>query len=238
MPDPTVPPTANLPFASVPMPTMASPSVKVIRFAIEIAGERNQNVMCPIDSTVARGRWERKNLAGATYDPEFAMMPDIPGMCFVVNSAKKYVRRFDPLAQPQAKRHLEKIKAVTQAVFKTRNEPEKERRWDDCDEDFLKTFCYWVMGLVDQGLAQLIPNSGAIPSFSEIKAMPGCVCLHPYDSSAEIDKRIPNDRLKYRPATKEEKEWRSEDEELEPLKIHFGMEGRYLDDGEDLDSTI
>lgn len=188
-----------------------------IAFAIEIAGKQNESVMCPIDQQNCRGRWARKNLIGKTYDGEFAAMPDIPGLCLVVNSARKRVRRFDPLADPNNERILKRAQKIGLTTMGVKFVPSKQKLWEDADDDTIKTFCWWAMRLVDSNLCEVV--SGHVPTWQEIKTMPGTIQMHQFDSKAGAIRGVPDAEIKYMKPEKpdDDEEFRGDEELPDPV---------------------
>lgn len=197
--------------------TVAADTGPKVVFAIEIAGKLNESVMCPIDQQNCRGRWARKNLIGKTYDGDFAAMPDIPGLCLVVNSARRRVRRFDPLADPQNERILKRAQKIGLTTMGVKFVPSKQKLWEEADADVIKTFCYWAMRLIDSGLAEVV--NGHVPTWAEIKTMPGTIQMHQFDSKAGAIRGVPDSEIKYQKPEKPdgEEEFRGDEELPEPV---------------------
>ncbi len=169
-------------------------------FAFELTGSRNEQMMCPMDSHVCRGRWEAKNLVGQTPDERFSELPTLPGLVFVINTKKREIRRFDPLILPDNARLLKFAQKTLHGILGEVPTPERGRLWKECDTDFLKTFVYWWWKLAGCKRAKIV--KGIFPkSLEDIRAMPGHVNGEPYNQSSVIIRAIPNEQLKWRPPT-------------------------------------
>lgn len=188
-------------------------------FLIEFAGPRNENIMCPIDSHPCRGRWSRKNLArtGTQIEGEFNAMPDLPGLCLLVNTGKRLVRRFDPLNDPDNDKLLKRAQRVVQAVTGVKMVPEKKKEWRErsADDNTLKTFCFWVLRLRDAGHISVI--RGKIPEWEEIKRLPGVIQLKTFDQLAGVARGVPDDQIRYVKPVKDEDEDNDREEYMEEI---------------------
>lgn len=200
MPAPTAPPPA------------AEPAVKHFAFAFELTGTRNENMLCPIDSHVCRGRWEAKHLQGMLPDAGFSELPTLPGLTFIVNTRKREVRRFDPLILPQ---NAVLLRLAQKAMAKITNapppSPERGRLWTDCEPDFVKTVIYWWWKLAGCKRARIVGTGadgqlrGVWPqSLDDIRAIPGLVMGNVFSQSGNERGNIPNKDLKWKPPTDED----------------------------------
>lgn len=231
---PVVPPT---PITTPPVtPSGSDKAEKKVRgpafaFCVEFAGSNNENILCPVDNHVCRGRWSRKNLVrrGAQSDGEFAAMPDLPGLCVVVNTGKRVIRRFDPLADPDNEKLLKRAQRIALAVTGTKMAPEKAKTWREraADDNTLKTFCFWVLRLKDAGLVNVV--KGRVPEFDEIRKLPGVIQLKQFDQLAGVVRGVPDDAIRYvKPVLDEDDEGRDEqfmDEIPDPV-INAGDDDR------------
>ena len=186
-----------------PTTPAAAEAVSHYAFAFELTGTRNENMLCPLDHHVCRGRWDKKFLIGQTPDERFSELPTLPGLVFVINTKKKEVRRFDPLILPANEKLLKIAVKTLGAILGVQYTPERGRLWRDCHPDFLKTFTWWWWKLANTKRASII--KGIHPkSLDEIKAMPGTVTGEAYNSSAVIQREIPNERLIWRPPSEDD----------------------------------
>ena len=177
---------------------------KEFAFAFELTGTRNENMLCPLDHHVCRGRWDRKYLIGQTPDEHFQEMPIIPGLVFVINTKKKEVRRFDPLVLPQNGQLLKLAQKTGVAIFGTMFTPERGRVWKDCDEGFLKSAVWWFWKLMGTSRANIVKGQYFPKSVDDIKAMPGFVRGEVFNQSGIVERNIPNDRLIWRPPSEDD----------------------------------
>ena len=191
-------------------PPAAAPAEKHFAFAFELTGSRNENMLCPVDQHVCRGRWEAKNLQHALPDPGFSELPTLPGLTFIVNTRKREVRRFDPLILPQNAVLLRLAqKAMAKITHAPPPTPERGRLWTDCDPDFVKTVIYWWWKLAGCKRAKIVgtdPGTGQLrgvwpASLEDIRLIPGLVMGNVFSSSGNERGTIPNDKLKWRPPT-------------------------------------
>lgn len=198
-------------------------------FLVELSGPKNENVLCPIDNHVCRGRWSRKNLArsGAQIEGDFNGMPDLPGLCFVINTDKRTIRRFDPLADDDNAKLLKRAQRIALAVTGIKMTAEKSKTWKEraCDDNTLKTFVFWILRLKDAGLVNVI--KGRVPEFEEIRKMTGVIQLKQFDQLAGIVRGCPDDAIRYvKPVPADEEEDRDEqfmDEIPDPVINSDGM---------------
>lgn len=154
---------------------------------IELAGSKNENFLNPVTKEVLRGRWDRKNVAGFAIE-NLADLPDIPGLCIVVNYIKRRIRIFDPLAGEVNAASLALIKKVWKTIFKTDLHPYTAKVYTDCDNNTLKTISMWLRRHIDAGDAKVV--NGRLPSFDEINKMEGHFNINTFDSSAESKKTM------------------------------------------------
>lgn len=215
--------TAPLPpQAGAPRPPAAVPPgsgaalftqrVQHYSWAFELAGPQNEQMMCPLDHHSCRGRWSRKNLLGQTAAQEFASAPDLPGLCFVVHTGKRTIRRFDPLAQEQNAPVLKLAQRIFGGVMGVKYEPERPRTLENVSDNVLKTMAFWFYKLVLSNRVNLLV--GTVPGFPHwkpgtkcdhtkanlelIRRMPGLVMQESYNSSPlGKNKVVPNDELVY-----------------------------------------
>lgn len=228
----TLPPPTDLdgdPIVSVPLPpqhkppaapvippgagaALFAPKVQHFAWAFELAGPQNESMMCPLDHHLCRGRWARKNLLGQSAAQEFASAPDLPGLCFVVNTQKRTIRRFDPLAQEQNQPVLKLAQRVFGGIMGIKYEPERPRTLESVQDNVLKTVAFWFYKLVLSNRATLLV--GTAPGFpkwkptekcdhraavlEQIRRMPGHVQGESYNSSPHGRNRlVPNEELHY-----------------------------------------
>jgi len=239
---PPVPPTNPGSPSSGGRPSGRPKNIPQFAFLVEFSGSRNENVMCPIDQHVCRGRWSRKNLVrtGAQIEGEFNSMPDLPGLCLLVNTAKRIIRRFDPLGDPENAKLLKRAQRVGLAVLGTKYTPEKTKTWKErsADDNTIKSFCYWVLRLRDAGHITVV--KGRIPEWDEIRQLPGVIQLGTFDTKAMAVRGVPDDAIRYvKPVPDEVEEGLSEefmDEIPDPVINSDGMgfadDDRDEDDGE------
>jgi hypothetical protein len=248
-PVPGVPTVAEIPTGTVPAGTTPAPppaaarttppaaarrnDVPAFAFLVEIAGAKNERVLCPIDSHICRGRWARKNLVGKQIDGDFNAMPDLPGICFVVNTAKRVVRRFDPLADPDNAKVLKRAQRVALATLGVKYAPEKAKTWKErtLDDNTMKTFVFWILRLVDAGLVNVV--KGRVPEFAEIRKLPGVIQLQMFSQMAGTDRGVPDDKIRYVkpvPPDDDEGDERFDDEVPDPV-INAGRGDGLGDDG-------
>lgn len=187
-----------------------------VRFAflIEFAGPKNENIMCPIDSHVCRGRWSRKNLArsGTQIEGDFNGMPDLPGLCLLVNTEKRIVRRFDPLADPDNEKLMKRAQRIALAVTGTKMVAEKPKVWREraADNNTVKTFVFWVRRLLDAEQVTVI--KGHVPEFDELRKLPGVIQMQQFDQLAGIVRGVPDDAIRYlKPVPPDEEDGRDEE---------------------------
>ena len=191
------------PFQQTMTPPAAAGDVTHYAFAFELTGTRNENMLCPLDQHVCRGRWDKKYLIGQTPDERFSELPTIPGLVFVINTKKREVRRFDPLILPANEKLLKIAVKTLSAILGVQFTPERGRLWQDCHPDFLKSFIWWWWKLAGCKRATVI--KGIFPkTLDAIKAMPGSVIGEAYNSSAVIQREIPNERLIWRPPSEDD----------------------------------
>jgi hypothetical protein len=192
----------------VPAPSPITPPAAVAEtqhyaFAFELTGTRNENMLCPLDQHVCRGRWDKKFLIGQTPDERFSELPTIPGLVFVINTKKREVRRFDPLILPANEKLLKIAVRTMVAIQGTQYTPERGRLWRDCSPDFLKSFVWWWWKLNGCRRATII--KGLYPkTLEDVRAMPGSVMGESYNSSAVAVREVPNDRLIWRPPSEDD----------------------------------
>lgn len=237
MADPIAPPANTTP---VVPPAKAEPKRRGPSFAflVEVAGSKNESLMCPIDSKVCRGKWARKNLHGKQFEGDFTAMPDLPGLCFVVNTDKRFVRRFDPLADPDNEKLLKRAQRISLSLDGIKRRPEKPFVWRDSNltDDTLKTFVFWIRRMVDVGHMTVI--KGVVPEWPEIRKMSGTIQLKPYDQLAGINRGTPDDQVRYMkplpPDQDDENDEMYMDEIPEPVISAKGM-GNVDDDAGDDD---
>ena len=181
-------------------PPAAAGAVKQLHyaFAFELTGARNENMLCPLDHHVCRGRWDRKYLIGQTPDEQFQEMPIIPGLVFIINTKKKEVRRFDPLVLPQNAQLLKLAQKTGAAIFGTIFTPERQRTWKDCDDGFLKSAVWWWWKLMGMKRANIVKGTHYPKSVDDIKAMPGFVRGEVFNQSGHVDRDVPNEKLIWR----------------------------------------
>lgn len=198
MPDATVPPVVPPTVPPVtPKPAPPKKDGPHFAFLVEVAGPKNENLMCPIDSKVCRGKWARKNLHGKQFEGDFTAMPDLPGLCFVVNTHRRFVSRFDPLADEANAKLLKRAQRIALALDGIKRRAEKPFRWEgqNLTNDLLKTFVFWIRRMVDIGLMQVV--KGTVPEWPEIRKMPGVIQLKPYDQMAGVERGVPDDKIRY-----------------------------------------
>lgn len=204
MPDAIVPPTGadaatkkSDPPAASETPPGRVRGVPRFAFVVEVCGPRNENLMCPIDSQVCRGKWARKNLYGKQFEGDFTAMPDMPGICFHINTENRVVKRFDPLADPDNAKLLKRAQRISQALDGIKRRPEKLKVWKDSTitDDLMKTFVFWCRKMVDANLMQVV--RGTVPEWPEIRKLPGVIQLQPYDQIAGLNRGTPDDKIRY-----------------------------------------
>lgn len=195
----------------MPAPTTTPPAAaqeeRHFAFAFELTGARNENMLCPLDSYVCRGRWEGKNLQGMLPDAHFSELPTLPGITFIINTRKREVRRFDPLILPQNAVLLKLAQKAMEKITRQVPSPERGRLWTDCDPDFVKTAVYWWWKLAGCKRAKIVgtdPNTGQPrgkwPSgLEDIRLIPGRVMGEVYSQSGAARGFIANEDLKYKP---------------------------------------
>ena len=178
-----------------------SQGFKEIDFTVEIAGPRNQNVVCPYDQQKLRGRWQRDRNGMAEPGDDIRRMPAVPGICLRVSLSRKAVRRFDPLTQPQNSTALKKIKKVAQQVNGGQEVgPEDTVVWNMTDTE-IKTFILWVRRLLDQEFC--VVHSGEVPEFEQIQKLPGDFIIGQFDQGQTGDRLVKSQDYRYRrPSTK------------------------------------
>ena len=198
-PVPTVPPVP-------PARARGDKSVPVFGFLVEFAGPKNENIMCPLDNRVLRGKWARKNLIGKAIDGDFNGMPDLPGLCLFVHTGKRLVRIFDPLADPANEKIMKRAQRIAQKVTGVKMVPSKPKTWRDAlaTDTLLKTFCFWVLRLKDSGLVNVI--KGTVPEWEEIRKLPGQIELQQFNQLAGIVRGTPDDMVRYAKPMPEEQE--------------------------------
>jgi len=166
-------------------------------FCIEIAGERNQNVICPFDKQKVRGRMDRGNYGGAEPGDIVKKFPTIPGICFVVNTAKSMIRRFDPLASLDNASLLKRIASLQGDLTGSMGKAEEAKLWTELTEDEIKNFTMWCLRLIDMKLAKVV--KGTLPTFKQIRDMPGSFRIGQFDNGQlEGEGIIPNEKYRYR----------------------------------------
>lgn len=190
-------------------------------FVVEFAGAHNENIMCPIDQRVYRGRWSRSNLTrtGTQVEGDFASMPDLPGMCLLVNTAQNIVRMFDPLKDEVNAKLLARAQRIALAVTGVKMTPEKGRVWRDgtATDNLKKTFVFWVRRLLDVNLVRVV--RGKVPEWAEIQKLPGMIQLRQYDKVAGLNRGVPDAQIPYeKPAVDDDDgDERYTDDILEPV---------------------
>lgn len=165
-------------------------------------------------------------------------MPDLPGLCLLVNTSKRIIRRFDPLADPDNAKLLRRAQRVGLAVMGTKYTPEKAKTWKErsADDNTIKSFCFWVLRLRDAGHVTIV--KGRIPEWDEIRQLPGVIQLGTYDTKAMAVRGVPDDAIRYvKPVENEEEEGLSEEymEEIPDPVINSDGMGFPDDRGEDDD---
>lgn len=177
-------------------PARAAPPVA---FAIEVFGSKNESIFWPPSSEALRGRFSWQNVSsGRPEEDAITAMPDLPGVVLTVNSAKRLIKKSDPLNDPANARLLaraQKVGKSSRAVGK-KMVPDKTVSREDVSDDELKTAAYWARRLLDVNLVRVI--GGVVPDIDAIKAMPGMVNLQTSDTRAGVVHATPNDRLVYR----------------------------------------
>ena len=179
-----------------PMPTANSTKVE---FVIEIGDEKNRNVIWPLDNRLLRGRWVKSNIPPESVGEKIAKIPDLPGVCIRLNSAKRAADIFDPLASPQNKALLERAQQATAGVFGPFG-PEELATFDELDNDGIKSWCYWARRLVDAGTARV--KRGAVPEMDEIIAMPGRYATNNHDQGVNAERSKEKPDRPYKPLVK------------------------------------
>lgn len=148
---------------------------------IEIAAEKNRNFMFgPLSRLILRGRWDFNTVAGRfSHDAMKALSRAatiIPGECLAVDVKNRRCRTFDPLRETASGRAIwEAIKPTIAAYaghFECGTSLREPIVYDDCSEDTLKTWLYYMRRAVDSGLARVVSNRD-LPTLEEIKALPG-----------------------------------------------------------------
>jgi len=177
----------------------ASQAFKDIDFTVEIAGPKNQNVVCPYDQQKMRGRWQRDRNGMAEPGEDIRRMPVVPGICLRVSLSRKAVRRFDPLNQPQNSTALKKIQKVAKAVNGGQDVgPEDTVVWNMNDTE-IKTFILWIRRLLDQDFC--VVHSGEVPEFEQIQKLPGDFIIGQFDQGQTSDRVVKSTDYRYRKPT-------------------------------------
>lgn len=179
--------------------------------AVEINGSRNQSLIVPWDSAEKpyRGRWSRANTANMGAE-ELGNMPDVPGLVIVLNTQKRQITVTDPLRDPANEKLLNKLKSSFQRIFKTNDKfvPEKTKVFN-LPEDDIKTAALWLLGQHDLGSLKLI--KGTIPTFEQIKTLPGYFLKNRGSTDPDLRKQFANDEVRYvKPDTGEDDQFNME----------------------------
>jgi hypothetical protein len=153
---------------------------------VEIADERNSNVMWPITKVLLRGRWARVNTLGQTMAQVMQPLPDIPGLHVGVDCARKLSKILDPLNEPRNAELVKKIQAVLKEAFRQVYGPEKDVVQEGLSDGEIKSWLYWMRRLVDNGQAVVI--KGELPDLKAIRALPGKIAIENYNSSSRAVK--------------------------------------------------
>lgn len=205
-------------------------------FCIQISGPRNENVVCPFDRQKARGKWSKDGYGTAEPGEAVRKMPTIPGICFLVNTAQRTIRRFDPLGQPANANLLKKISrimGIMQEADGLQAKPEDTKVWTECTDEELKNFTFWCRKMFDLKLCEMVkPEGGEPPTFKEIQLMPGDFRIGSFDQGAGAGTSIKSADFRYRPPARTGKDAFEYEPDSEPVVGigNMGLDGEPDDD--------
>lgn len=149
---------------------------------IECCTPKNQDVMFQPTSETYRGNWSNAKIPGTEMRPAIRQMPEIPGIHIAVDKENRTCRTYDPLDKD--KDVWERINGILEEnphQF-SKMKPWPEVLHEDCDDNQVKTWLWWMRRLVDSGKARV--RTGELPTGDEILSMPGIARIGQFNSVA------------------------------------------------------
>lgn len=161
---------------ALPKPTLSA------EIEIEIADERNRNVMWGPTMQLLRGAWSRANLHSDEMVEELGKMPNIPGMRIRLSIERRVALIYDPLALPHNEELKDKIAAIIFERWRVKQGPEKPTERKNLDADEIKTWLYGMRRRLDDNKCRMI--TGELPTLDVIETLPGRTRIEMFNNSA------------------------------------------------------
>lgn len=145
------------------------PKGKII---IELGDAKCRKIFFQPTAEAHRGKWDSAIMKGntAVNFPDLAQMPDIPGLQVMIDCQAKLGRIHDPLRDDP--KLLAEVTARYKAIRRQDGKPEddKEYKLDECQ---MKSWLWYMRGLVDSGSAVMHERSAELPDQDTIRKMRG-----------------------------------------------------------------
>jgi hypothetical protein len=133
---------------------------------IEIAGNRNRQLLFGPTGQRLRGRWDSHSLApGDTSQAGLMKMPQIPGMYVTLNARDRVGKVEDPLGFPENRVLAMEVSRIHKGVFNQDVTAVPPLVRDGLMPEDVATWAYWMMRAVNDGQARLL--SGRLPEGEE-----------------------------------------------------------------------
>lgn len=149
------------------------PKWKHNELVVELVGSKNEYFLFRPLRTRLRGRWSRNNIVGMAVSgraPEYANMPDIPGIHVCLDVKGRILQAIDPLGFPENKKILDEANRIRKP-WQGEGQPWNDMVSKSLTDSEIKSAMWYIAALHRTGKTRLV--HGGVPDRKDILKMPG-----------------------------------------------------------------